>query len=71
MGMNKINKIILREFNSILNQEPHISTEEMAKKLDISVRTTQRYCNELGIKLATKRESNAVRYLKSKGYTFS
>jgi hypothetical protein len=31
MGMNKINKIILREFNSILNQEPHISTEEMAK----------------------------------------
>ena len=68
--MIKINKVLLKEFNNILKQEPFISTEEMSKKLDISTRTTQRYCAKLGVKLATKRESNAIRYLKSKGYIF-
>ena len=68
--MTKINKILLKEFNNILNKDPYVTNEEMSKKLDISIRTVQRYSAELGIKLASKKESNAVRYLKSKGYIF-
>ena len=69
--MNTLNKIILKEFNRILNEDPFTTKQEMANKLDISTRTVARYCQKLGIFLHENdsREIKACEYLKKLGYT--
>jgi transcriptional antiterminator len=68
--MEAINKILKKEFLTLLKQDPLITTPEMAEKLGLSERSIYRYSKVLDVKLTPQREKNAVEYLKSKGYTF-
>jgi hypothetical protein len=67
--MSKLNKIIEREYFKVINNNPNISSTEVAKILDVSVRSVYRYKKILGIIQTPQKEINAVEYLKSKGYT--
>ena len=49
--MNHLNKYLEKGFREIYSKNPKITKQEMAKELDLSVRTIYRYCNLTGIHL--------------------
>ena len=70
--MNHLNKYLEKGFREIYSKNPKITKQEMAKELDLSVRTIYRYCNLTGIHLIDNRlkEERCKKYLESIGYTF-
>lgn len=70
--MKHLNKYLERGFREIYSKNPKITKQEMAKELDLSIRSIYRYCSLTGIKLkdTSNREEKCKKYLESIGYTF-